>query len=110
GALVDAQGRIVGINTAIYSETGGSLGIGFAIPAKTAERILKEIIETGNVTRGWLGVEPQDISPELLRAFGLKALDGVAIAGVLRGGPALRAGLRVGELVTAMAGRAVEGS
>src|SRR5690606_39850296 len=94
GALVDAQGRIVGINTAIYSETGGSLGIGFAIAAKTAERILKEIIETGKVTRGWLGVEPQDISPELLRAFGRKGLDGLVIAGELRGGPAHRAGPR----------------
>jgi len=110
GALVDAQGRLVGINTAIYSETGGSLGIGFAIPAKTAERILKEIIETGKVTRGWLGVEPQDISPELMRAFGLKGLDGVVIAGVLRGGPAHRAGLRVGDIVMAMDGEAVQDS
>lgn len=110
GALVDAQGRLVGINTAIYSETGGSLGIGFAIPAKTAERILKEIIETGKVTRGWLGVEPQDLSPELMRAFGLKGSDGVVIAGVLRGGPAHRAGLRVGDIVMAMDGEAVQDS
>ncbi|HLT98887.1 MAG TPA: trypsin-like peptidase domain-containing protein [Burkholderiaceae bacterium] len=99
GALVDAQGRLVGINTAIYSETGGSLGIGFAIPAKTAERILGEIIERGKVTRGWLGIEPQDISPELMRAFGLESQHGVIVAGVLRGGPAHRAGLRVGDII-----------
>ena len=110
GALVDAQGRLVGINTAIYSETGGSLGIGFAIPAKTAERILAEIIETGKVTRGWLGVEPQDISPELMRAFGLERQEGVIVAGVLRGGPAHRAGLKVGDIVMAMEGEPVQDS
>src|SRR5690606_23785393 len=73
GAVVDTQGRLVGINTAIYSETGGSLGIGFAIPARTAETILEEIIRTGKVTRGWLGIEPQDITPDLMRAFGLRS-------------------------------------
>lgn len=102
GALVDARGRLVGINTAIYSETGGSLGIGFAIPAKTAERILGEIIERGKVTRGWLGIEPQDISPELMRAFGLDSQNGVIVAGVLRGGPAHAAGLRVGDIILKM--------
>lgn len=110
GALVDAQGRLVGINTAIYSETGGSLGIGFAIPAKTAERILQEIIETGKVTRGWLGIEPQDISPELMRAFGLTRQEGVIVAGVLRGGPAHRAGLRVGDIVLKIAEEPVSDS
>ncbi len=110
GALVDARGRLVGINTAIYSETGGSLGIGFAIPAKTAERILAEIIETGKVTRGWLGVEPQDISPELMRAFGLQRQEGVIVAGLLRGGPAHRAGLKVGDIVLSMEGEVVQDS
>ncbi len=102
GALVDAHGRLVGINTAIYSETGGSLGIGFAIPAKTAERIMSEIIERGKVIRGWLGIEPQDISAELMRAFGLENQNGVIVAGVLRGGPAHRAGLRVGDIILRM--------
>ncbi|MFA7668554.1 MAG: trypsin-like peptidase domain-containing protein, partial [Burkholderiaceae bacterium] len=99
GALVDANGRLVGINTAIYSETGGSLGIGFAIPAKSAETILEEIIRSGKVSRGWLGVEPQDITPELMRAFGLKRKEGTIVASVLRGSPAQKAGLRVGDIV-----------
>jgi len=110
GALVDAQGRLVGINTAIYSETGGSLGIGFAIPAKTAERILEEIIQSGKVTRGWLGIEPQEITPELMRAFKLERQEGVIVAGVLRGGPAHRAGLRVGDIVLALEDTAVRDS
>jgi serine protease DegQ len=99
GALIDTEGRLVGINTAIYSESGGSLGIGFAIPAEAAHAIMGQIIETGAVTRGWLGIEPQDITPELARAFKLRAHDGVIIAGVLRNGPAYRAGVRVGDIV-----------
>jgi len=110
GALVDAQGRLVGINTAIYSETGGSLGIGFAIPVKSAETILEEIIRSGKVTRGWVGIEPQDITPELMRAFGLKQQDGAIVAGVLRGGPAHLAGLRVGDIVLALDDTAVRDS
>src|SRR5690554_4079211 len=102
GALVDAQGRLVGINTAIYSETGSSLGIGFAIPVKTAQRILEEIVQFGKVTRGWLGIEPQDITPELMRAFKLEHQNGVIVAGVLRNGPAHLAGLRVGDIVLAL--------
>lgn len=110
GALVDADGRLVGINTAIYSETGGSLGIGFAIPAKTAETILEEIVKSGKVTRGWLGVEPQDITPELMRAFGLKQREGVIVASVLRGSPAHEAGLKVGDIVLAMDDAALQDS
>ena len=102
GALVDAAGRLVGINTAIYSETGGSLGIGFAIPAKTAQAILAEIIGSGRVIRGWLGIEPQDITAELARAFGLREEDGVIVAGVVRGSPAHQAGLRVGDILLAL--------
>ncbi len=107
GALIDTTGRLVGINTAIYSETGGSLGIGFAIPAQAAHTILDQIIKTGTVTRGWLGIEPQDITPDLARAFGLKQEDGVIIASVLKNGPAWRAGIRVGDIVLQLNGQAV---
>ncbi len=106
GALIDAQGNLVGINTAIYSETGGSLGIGFAIPIDAARRVMDEIVKTGKVRRGWLGIEPQDLTPELARAFRLDAsASGVIIAGILRGGPADQAGLRVGDIVQAINGQ-----
>ena len=108
GALVDAQGRLVGINTAIYSESGGSLGIGFAIPANAARTILEQIIANGQVTRGWLGVEPQDMTPELASAFHMKQARGVVIARVLNDSPAARAGLRVGDVVLAMDGQEVQ--
>jgi serine protease DegQ len=107
GALIDTTGRLVGINTAIYSETGGSLGIGFAIPAQAAHTIMDQIIKTGTVTRGWLGIEPQDITPDLARAFNLKQSDGVIIASVLRNGPAWRAGIRVGDIVLKLNGQTV---
>lgn len=110
GALVDASGRLVGINTAIYSESGGSLGIGFAIPAKTAHTIMEQIIATGSVTRGWLGLEPQDITPELARAFKLKQSVGVIVADVLRNGPAWKGGVRVGDIVLKINDQLVEDS
>lgn len=100
GALVAADGGLIGINTAIYSESGGSLGIGFAIPAETARDIMTQIVGTGRVQRGWLGVEPQDVTPDLARAFNLpRETRGVVIAGVMREGPAGKAGLRVGDIV-----------
>ncbi|MFP3656632.1 S1C family serine protease, partial [Burkholderia sp. SIMBA_052] len=69
GALVDVNGNLLGINTAIYSRSGGSLGIGFAIPVSTARTVLESIITTGSVTRGWIGVEPQDVTPEIAESF-----------------------------------------
>jgi serine protease DegQ len=107
GALIDTRGDLVGINTAIYSDTGGSLGIGFAIPAAVAHHILDQIIEHGSVQRGWLGLEPQDITPDLARAFHLKQATGVIVARVLRGGPADAAGIQVGDIIQALDGRPV---
>ena len=107
GALVDVQGNLVGINTAIYSRSGGSMGIGFAIPVATAKQVLDSIVKDGQVTRGWIGVEPQDLSPELAENFGMKPGSGVIISGVLQNGPAAQAGIRPGDVITAVAGRPV---
>ena len=82
GALVDSDGNLIGINTAIYSRSGGSLGIGFAIPVSLARQVMEQIIQTGSVTRGWIGVEVQDITPELAESFKLSQANGVLIAGV----------------------------
>ncbi len=106
GALIDTTGRLVGINTAIYSESGGSMGIGFATPIEIARKVMDEIVRTGGVKRGWLGVEPQDVTPELARAFGLdRDTRGVIIAGVMRDGPAARGGLKVGDIVQSVNGK-----
>jgi serine protease DegQ len=102
GALVDARGNLVGINTAIYSRSGGSLGIGFAIPVSTAKMVLEQIVTSGTVTRGWIGVEVQEITPAVAESFRLGATRGTIIAGVLRGGPADRAGVKPGDLLTAI--------
>jgi Do/DeqQ family serine protease len=102
GALVDVQGHLVGINTAIYSRSGGSMGIGFAIPTSTARQVLEAIVRDGEVVRGWIGVEPQDLTAELAEGFGLKPQTGVIITGVLQNSPAANAGLRPGDVVTAV--------
>src|SRR3569832_51411 len=96
GALVDVNGNLMGINTAIYSRSGGSMGIGFAIPVSTAKLVLEGIVRDGVVRRGWIGVEPADLSPELVDTFGVKAKRGVLITGVLQNGPAARAGVKPG--------------
>lgn len=108
GALVDASGNLVGINTAIYSQSGGSLGIGFSIPASTARRVLESIVETGSVKRGWIGVEAQEITAELAESFKLASTSGALIAGVLRGGPAEKAGVKPGDILTTVAGKPVK--
>jgi Do/DeqQ family serine protease len=107
GALVDTSGHLMGINTAIYSRSGGSMGIGFAIPTSTARSVLEAIVRDGQVTRGWIGVEPQDLSPELAESFGVAPGSGVIITGVLQNGPAARAGIRPGDVITRVAGREV---
>jgi serine protease DegQ len=107
GALVDVYGNLMGINTAIYSRSGGSMGIGFAIPVSTAKLVLEGIVRDGVVTRGWIGVEPADLSPELMETFGVKANKGVLITGVLQNGPAAQAGVRPGDVVVEVAGKEV---
>jgi serine protease DegQ len=103
GALVDASGNLMGINTAIYSRSGGSLGIGFAIPATTARQVMEGLIKEGSITRGWIGVEPRDLTPEIAETFNLPVKEGVLITGVLQNGPAGEGGIRPGDVVTHVA-------
>jgi serine protease DegQ len=105
GALIDANGNLLGINTAIYSRSGGSLGIGFAIPVTTVKSVMDAIIKNGQVVRGYIGVEPQDITPELAESFGLKKTNGAIIAGVLKGGPADKAGMQPGDILVSVEGK-----
>jgi len=107
GALVDIQGNLLGINTAIYSRSGGNMGIGFAIPVSTAKMVMESIVREGQVTRGWIGVEPHDISPELAQTFGLKRDSGVLITGVLQGGPAAKSGIQPGDVVVSLGGQTI---
>ena len=107
GALIDTNGNLLGINSAIYSQTGGSVGIGFAIPVSTAKAIMEEIIRTGHVVRGWIGVESQEITPELAESFGLSKQSGAIIAGIVRNGPADRAGIRPGDILLSVEGKPV---
>ncbi|AOJ67489.1 MULTISPECIES: Do family serine endopeptidase [Burkholderia] len=107
GALVDVNGNLLGINTAIYSRSGGSLGIGFAIPVSTARNVLESIITTGAVTRGWIGVEPQDVTPEIAESFSLAQKSGAIVAGVLQGGPADKAGIKPGDILVSIDGEEI---
>ncbi len=99
GALINANGKLVGINTAIFSRSGGSQGIGFAIPASLARDVMQEIIEHGRVRRGWLGIEAQDLTPQLAESLGFDSTDGVLVAGVLKDGPADKAQIKPGDIV-----------
>ncbi len=107
GALVDLQGNLVGINTAIFSRSGGSLGIGFAIPVDVARQVMEGLLRDGRVTRGWIGVEPRDLTPEFAENFRLPIKDGVLITGVLADGPASRGGVQPGDVVVSVAGQTV---
>lgn len=107
GALIDLQGRLLGINSAIFSNSGGSLGIGFAIPSETARDVLKQIIDNGSVTRGYIGVEQHDINPELVKAFDLPRKSGVIVAGIVEDSPADKAGLEIGDILIEFEGKTV---
>jgi len=110
GALVDSAGHLVGVNSVIYSRTGGSQGIGFAIPVSIARQVMEQIIKSGSVTRGWVGIEVQDLTPELADSFNLKNTEGALIAGVLKGGPADAGGVRPGDILLAVNGNKVSDS
>lgn len=107
GALVNLRGELVGINTAIFSQTGGNIGIGFAIPINLALQIMEQLLETGEVKRAFLGVSMQDMSPELAEAFGLKRQGGAIINQVIDGSPAEKAGIKAGDIVLAVDGKKI---
>jgi serine protease DegQ len=110
GALVDIKGNLIGINTLIYSQSGGSLGIGLSIPTVVAKQIMEQIIQTGNVTRGYIGVEVQDLTKELAESFKLTGTEGALIAGVRQEGPADNAGIKPGDILIAVEGKPVTSS
>jgi len=110
GALINTQGELIGINTAIFSRSGGSQGIGFAIPVSLVKNVMQQIIEHGETIRGWLGIEIQTLTPGLAESFGLKDTNGVIIAGILRNGPADNAGLRAGDILTRIGNKSVTDS
>jgi serine protease DegS len=99
GALINAIGQVVGINTAIFTNSGGSHGIGFAIPIQLAEEVMTQIVEHGRVIRGWLGISGQNLTPALAESLGIEFRDGILVSGVLEDGPGDRAGLKPGDLI-----------
>ena len=107
GALVNLRGELVGVNTAIFSRSGGSQGIGFAIPAQLAADVMRQIIEQGRVVRGWLGIEARDLTPEIAASQGFENVQGVVVTNLLRDGPAHLAGLQPGDLLTHIDGEPI---
>lgn len=108
GALINAYGDLIGINTAIYSNSGGSHGIGFAIPISTATKVVKQLVEYGQVIRGWVGIEPQVLNPALAKALNLPNIQGLLVVGIAKNGPAHQAGIRPGDIITHMNGNMIE--
>ncbi len=108
GPLLNTRGEAVGVNTAIVSRTGGSVGVGFAIPINMAKDVARQLIETGKVTRGWLGVQIQDVTPEMAERFGLKAAEGALVSQVFEGTPAAEAGVKPGDVIVEYNGQKVE--
>ena len=107
GALVNLRGELVGINTAIFSQSGGNIGIGFAIPINLARHIMDQLVEKGEVERGFIGIQVQDLTPDLAEAFGLKNLNGAVVNSVLPGSPADKAGMKPGDIIVGIAGKPV---
>ncbi|MBI2469414.1 MAG: PDZ domain-containing protein [Candidatus Rokubacteria bacterium] len=107
GPLFNTQGDVVGINSAIFSQTGGSVGIGFAIPINLAKELIPQLKAKGRVTRAWLGVGIAPVTPELAKRLGRPARDGALIAEVVPNGPAARAGIRPGDLIVAFQGKPI---
>jgi serine protease DegQ len=107
GALVDANGNLIGVNTLIFSRSGGYQGIGFAIPVHLAKRVMEQIIETGSVTRGWFGVEVADVTPELAESLSLKGTRGAIVGAIERGSPAEKSGMKLGDVIVMVNGKAV---
>jgi len=105
GALVDTAGNLIGINSTIFSQSGGSLGIGFAIPVSIARNVLEQIIRDGVVTRGWLGVEPQDLTVDVAKALALENVIGVPVRAIVRDSPAEHAGIQVRDVVLEIDGK-----
>jgi serine protease DegS len=110
GALVNAYGNLIGINTAIFSKSGGSQGIGFAIPSSLARQVMQDLIAHGRVIRGWLGVEIQELTPRLAESFSLGDRPGLIVAGIFRNGPAHQAGLQPGDILLQVEGEVVTSS
>lgn len=107
GALIDAYGNLIGINTAIFSKSGGSQGIGFAIPSNLTKQVMLDLIKHGRVVRGWLGIEIQELTPKLAESFGLDNMQGLIVAGVFRNGPAHLAGLQPGDVMLSINGQPI---
>ena len=107
GALIDTEGNLIGINSAIYSRSGGSMGIGFAIPATLACQVMDQIVAGGDVTRGWIGIEAQDMTPELAESFKLSSAEGALVSNVLPNSPASNAGLQAGDVLISIEGHKI---
>ena len=110
GALVNTNGEVVGINTAIFSTSGGYMGVGFAIPSDMAKTVMDSIIKHGKVIRGWLGVSIQDLTPDIAKSLGIKQQTGALVADVVKDSPAEKAGLKRGDVILSLDGKPVEDS